>query len=57
MVAYHEIGHALVAALGRAILHRYRRLPLFQEPPEPLVIPCRWKRVNKYLMTKQEIER
>lgn len=44
VVAYHEIGHALVAAC-RAILHRYRRLPLFQEPPEPLVIPCRWKPV------------
>ena len=36
IVAYHEIGHALVAA-------KYTRLPLFREPPVHWDILCRWK--------------
>lgn len=44
VVAYHEVGHALVAAL-RAILHRYRRSLSFPEPQVLWVTPCRWKPV------------
>ena len=40
-VAYHEIGHALVAALPDQLRTGDRRLRSFPVPPVHLAIPCR----------------
>ena len=45
IVAYHEIGHALVAALQNHSA-RCRRSPLSPVPPVLWAIPCRWTRAN-----------
>ena len=45
IVAYHEIGHALVAALQNHSA-RCRRSPLSPVPPVPWAIPCRWTRAS-----------
>ena len=41
IVSYHEVGHALVAAVPRCI-----RSPLSRVPPVPWATPCRWKRAS-----------
>lgn len=45
VVAYHEVGHALVAGSAEPFWHRYRRLPSSLEPQVLWVTPCRWKPV------------
>ena len=45
IVAYHEIGHALVAALQNHSA-RCRRSPLSPVPPVLWAIPCRWTRAS-----------
>ena len=45
IVAYHEIGHALVAALQNHSA-RCRRSPLSPVPPALWAIPCRWTRAS-----------
>ena len=42
IVSYHEIGHALVAAMQKHSA-RSTRLPLCQGPPAHWDIPCRWR--------------
>ena len=46
VVAYHEIGHALVAALQTESA-RCRRSLLFPAPPAPWATPCRWSRLTR----------
>ena len=45
IVAYHEIGHALVAALQNHSA-RCRKSPLSPVPPVLWAIPCRWTRAS-----------
>ena len=45
-VAYHEVGHALVAALQSTTPPRCRRSPLSPAPPAPWGTPCRWRRAT-----------
>lgn len=56
VVAYHEIGHALVAAkqTNSAPVQKITIIPRIIRLH--LDIRCRWNRAVKYLMTKEEIE-
>lgn len=45
IIAYHEVGHALVRQ-SRKIPHPCRRLRLFPEPAVHWAIPCRWMRAK-----------
>ena len=45
IVAYHEIGHALVAAKQSHSL-RCKRSPSSPGPPVPWATPCRWTRAT-----------
>ena len=47
IVAYHEIGHALVAA-KQTNSARCRRSPLFPGPPAHWATPCRWMRATTF---------
>ena len=44
IVSYHEIGHALVAALQSGTPPRWPRSPSSPGPPAPWGTPCRWSR-------------
>ena len=51
IVAYHEIGHALVAAKQTQFRARAPRSPSSRAPPARWATPCRWTRASMMLMT------
>ena len=51
IVAYHEIGHALVAALQTQFRARARRSPSSRARRARWAIPCRWTRTSTMLMS------
>ena len=55
IVAYHEIGHALVAAQAEATPPRCTRSPSFRAPPAHWATPCRWMRSEQNLMSREEL--
>ena len=54
IVAYHEIGHALVAAL-QTNSAPVTKITIIPRTSERLVIPCRWDEEERNLMSKEEL--
>ncbi len=55
VVAYHEIGHALVAAM-QTHSAPVQKITIIPRTSVRLVIPMQVEQGDKYLLTKQELE-